>query len=209
MTNTKETSRRLDDRATESLARAAESLQPILSRPQPGQLLIWIDSAQPIQWLVLAARALPQRAIKLVPVDAFGLRGTTDLAVKETLTGAELSSRGEHSLWVALENLPHARRCGEVAPEDLRAIREQLEHPTPSFSSLDVDDAADYVEWIEGVVRPAVHELEELIHAVGVASQQPLPSRGNQRWPRAAAALLLLAVGFVAGRLSQTSNESR
>ncbi len=121
MTSTREGGTRPDDAlrdlAGQSLARAAGAPHPTLSRPQPGQLLVWIDSVQPVQWLVLEARDLPQRAIKLVPIDAFGTRGTTDLAFRETFTGGELSLRGQHSLWVAFEDLPRARQCGEVAPK--------------------------------------------------------------------------------------------
>ena len=196
---------------------AQRSRQP----PEPGDLFVFAETAEhDVEWAILERDPADSRRLLAVPADTCSLAGSADVAVGAGKPRDDLTLRCGHPVWLDAETLDPGLRTGALEASTVERARQRLAlvesgAAIPSVRARDVDDEAEYRNWIEIIeqARAAVPSLPAADASDSEGGGKVVPFDRSSRWSStstvlAIAASVLLAMTFGLGReLRETTRE--
>ena len=183
--------------------RAAETEE----KPRPcavGDLYIFSPSASyAVEWLVVMRDPARLDRVLAIAVDTMHLVGSQDLRIQGQAPGSGMVARLAHGRWLDQRHCHPEQRIGTVASGEIFQLRRRMLELGDSVARSspvgeEIDEDAEYQDWIREEVEPAWKSLQQLESGGRNDDSQAEPLR--PRWPaltgglQFAAALLLMAV---------------
>lgn len=132
--------------------------------PRPGEVFVHQATASwDVEWAVLANDA---GGLLVVPADASSLVGSADFAARDK-DGHCLTLRCRLAIRSAAGLFLGQARTAVLVDADLLQAQQRQHHvesreETGTFSERQLDEDPEYVDWIQGVLMPAVAVLRAL-----------------------------------------------
>ena len=173
--------------------------------PQPGDIFLLAATAeQPVAWAVVEEE-LGGRRLLVVPADTHPLASAADVEVPPGAACGPLWLRCRHGVWLEAPVFDLRLRTGHLEQEYVQEARQRCRQLVGTDTEHEGD--LDYADWERDVLLEA---KKELASPVGTSPARTPPARGGaggrpgiltRPYWAAAAAGLLVSVGFVGGML--------